>query len=109
MARGSCARSVPRPTRTRLTALAVAALIAIILAGGIGYWWLPPNEPNGKPVDNSGGSTYRSDILQKLIEEQRQMSDKPKAIRLIDYIILAGSRRPFGPFRSDADLQCVSW
>jgi tetratricopeptide (TPR) repeat protein len=81
-----------RRSRTRI--VAVAAMLALILVGGIGYWgypdyWLPSDAPDKREAVQSAGGSYRSDIVQKLEKEQNQAlslldSDKPKAISLIN-------------------------
>jgi tetratricopeptide (TPR) repeat protein len=74
----------------RRTAVAVAAVLAVILAGGIGYWFVSSDDRGDpKPSVSSGGATYRADIVETLRQEQAQAlellnSDKPKAIGLID-------------------------
>jgi tetratricopeptide (TPR) repeat protein len=101
-------------SRRRRTIVAVAALLAMILVGWIGYWgypdyWRHPNAPDKREADDSaGGSTYRRDIMQKLTKEQNQAlsfldRDKPKAIGLIDEN-LAKINQALKSFPNDLDL-----
>jgi len=100
----------PRMQRT-----ALAAMLVVIVAGGIGYWWFHSrgsDEDGVSQTDRRTGSTYRSDIVQKLAQEQRQAldlldSDKPKAIRLIDDN-LAGIDEALKSFPDDADLYALA-
>ena len=96
---------------SRMRRIAVAAMLAVILAGGIGYWWLSPGGPI-VPKPDGGGSTYRSEILQNLNKEQNQAldimgSDKPRAIRLIDDN-LAGIAQALRSFPDDANLHALA-
>jgi tetratricopeptide (TPR) repeat protein len=97
------------PSWTRRAAAAAIA-IAVILAGGIGYWWLGAVNPV-KRIDG-GGSTFRSDILNDLRNKQYEAlnlmsSDKPKAIRLIDDN-LAAIAQALRSFPDDANLHALA-
>jgi hypothetical protein len=100
-------------TRLRLP-VALAALTAIV-AGGTGYWFLHSEEGEAdrpSPGANRASSTYRSDIVFKLAQEQEQAlgvldTDKPKAIRLIDDN-LAGIGQALASFPEDADLYALA-
>lgn len=100
---------------SRLRLPVALAALAVIVAGGTGYWLL--RSPDGdvdqpSPSAARAGSTYRTDILSKLADEQRLAlslvdSDKPKAIRLVDEN-LAGIDQALASFPEDADLYALA-
>src|SRR5262249_49792237 len=77
---------------SRIKRPVLIAALAVIIAGGTGYWWLSTQDEEGDRISLAGkrsGSTYRSDLVQNLAQEQTEAlrlldTDKPKAIRLID-------------------------
>jgi len=104
-----------RDSWSRMRRPALIAMLAVIIAGGVGYWRFHgrgSDEDRVSQTDRGSGSTYRSDILQKLAQEQRQAlglldTDKPKAIRLIDDN-LAGIAEALKSFPDDADLYSLA-
>jgi tetratricopeptide (TPR) repeat protein len=100
---------------SRMQRPALVATLAVIIAGATGYWWLRSWEGDEDPVPLAAGrvgSTYRSDVLEKLAQEQKQAlvlldADKPRAIRLIDDN-LAGIAQALKSFPDDANLYALA-
>ena len=100
---------------SRMQRPALIATLAAIVAGGVGYWWLSPQDGDADRISltNTGsGSTFRSDLFEKLAREQQEAlrlldTDKPKAIRLIDDN-LSGIAEALKSFPEDANLYSLA-